>query len=210
MTLISKSFVLGPISNNTYLIYDDETCQALVIDPPLEPAPLAQYIRENDLMLEKVLITHAHFDHYYGLPFLLSQFSSIKEVFLHPGDLDLWNSGGGAKHFWGKTIPVTQPTHLLLPGESILLGSHKFTYRHAPGHTAGSVIYFSEELHCAFVGDVIFKQGIGRTDLDGGDYNQLINSIRTQVFTLPEETILYPGHGPITTVADEKRDNPFL
>jgi glyoxylase-like metal-dependent hydrolase (beta-lactamase superfamily II) len=210
MTLQINSFTLGPIGNNAYLIHDDETRQALLIDAPLEPGAIAEFIEKNDLLLEDILITHGHFDHYYGLPFLLSRFSSVKEVYLHPDDLDLWNSGGGAKHFWGKSIPVTQPTHLLAPGETIKLGVHEFTFRHAPGHSAGSVIYYSAEMQSAFVGDVIFLQGIGRTDLDGGDFNQLIHSIQTQVFTLPEQTTLYPGHGPATTVKDEKLNNPYF
>lgn len=210
MTLFQKSFVLGPIQNNTYVLFDDQTRQALVIDPPLEPAPLADFIQENGLVLEKVFITHGHFDHYYGLPYLLNQFSSLKDVVLHPADLDLWNSGGGAKHFWGKILPVAQPSHLLAPGELLHLGEHEFSYRFAPGHSQGSVIYCCAELNCAFVGDVIFYHGIGRTDLDGGDYEQLLQSIQDQVFSLPDDTRLFPGHGQSTTVSEEKNNNPFF
>jgi len=210
MTLTYKTFILGPIQNNSYLVYDDETRQALVIDPAMEPEPIAKFVRDNGLILEKVFVTHGHFDHYYGLPYLLNEFPSIKEVDLHPGDLDLWNNGGGARHFWGKSIQVTEPNHLLIDGESLTLGKHEFSFRYAPGHSNGSVVYYSQELNCAFVGDVIFYHSIGRTDLDDGDLNRLLESIRTRVFTLPEDTLLLPGHGESTSVAEEKTNNPFL
>ena len=210
MTLQVKTFVLGPIGNNVYLVFDDQTRSALVIDPSINPEPLAQFIQENSLLVEKVLITHAHFDHYYGLPFLQSTFPSIKEVYLHPDDLDLWRSGGSGKHFSGKMLSVPEPNQLLNTAKTVTLDNHEFSVFHAPGHTAGSVIFYSAELKCAFVGDVIFFHGIGRTDLDGGDFNQLIHSIQSQVFTLPEETILFPGHGASTTVSEEKANNPFF
>jgi glyoxylase-like metal-dependent hydrolase (beta-lactamase superfamily II) len=210
MTLTYKNFILGPIQNNSYLVYDDVTKQALVIDPPMEPAPIAKFILESNLILEKVFVTHGHFDHFYGLPYLMNEFSSIQEVVLHPADLDLWNSGGGARHFWGKSISVVSPNHLLKEGEILFLGEHQFTFRYAPGHSNGSVVYCSQALNCAFVGDVIFYHSIGRTDLDGGDLNRLLQSIRTQVFSLPEDTLLLPGHGESTTVAEEKANNPFL
>lgn len=210
MTLAIKKFILGPIQNNSYLVYDLETRQALLIDPPMEPAPIAGFVRENKLVLEKVFVTHGHFDHYYGLPYLMNEFPSLQEVVLHPADLDLWNSGGGARHFWGKTIPVVSPNHLLKDGEILHLGQHQFAFRYTPGHSNGSVIYYSQELNCAFVGDVIFFHSIGRTDLDGGDFNKLLQSIRTQVFTLPEDTQLLPGHGESTKVTEEKANNPFL
>ena len=210
MTLQVKHFLLGPISNNSYLVFDDLTRSALVIDPSLEPGPLAQFVQKNSLQLKKALITHAHFDHYYGLPFLQSTFSSIEEVYLHLDDLDLWRSGGFGKLFWGRTLTVTEPNRLLSTTSPVTLDEHKFIVLHAPGHSAGSVLFYSAELKCAFVGDVIFFHGIGRTDLEGSDFNQLIHSIQTQVFTLPDETTLYNGHGPSTTVAEEKANNSFL
>lgn len=210
MTLQLKHFLLGPISNNSYLVFDDQTRSALVVDPSLEPGPLAQFMLENSLLLEKVLITHAHFDHYYGLPFLQSAFPSIKEIYLHPDDLDLWRSGGFGKLFWGRTLAVAEPNQLLSTAKPVTLDKHQFTVLHVPGHSAGSVLFYSAELKCAFVGDVIFFHGIGRTDLEGSDFNQLIHSIQMQVFTLPDETTLYNGHGPSTTVAEEKANNPFL
>jgi hydroxyacylglutathione hydrolase len=210
MTLQVKTFVLGPIGNNSYLIYDDQTLSALVIDPSINPEPLAQFIQEKSLHFEIVLITHAHFDHFYGLPFLRATFPSIKEVYLHPDDLDLWRSGGSARLFSDKVLSVPEPNQLLNTAKPVTLDKHEFSVLHAPGHTTGSVIFYSAELKCAFVGDVIFFHGIGRTDLDGANFNQLIHSIQTQVFTLPEETILYSGHGPSTTVSEEKANNPFF
>jgi len=210
MTLQVKAFVLGPIENNVYLVFDDQTRAALLIDPAYAPGPLLKFVQENKLAVEKILITHAHFDHYYGLPDVKKALPSLPEVYLHPDDLALWQAGGSADIFTGTTIQVDEPDHLLAPNESIRLDGHEFTYRLAPGHSTGSVIYYSAELKSAFCGDVIFYHSIGRTDLPGGDTEQLLHSIRTQVFTLPDETILYPGHGPATTVAEEKANNPFL
>ena len=210
MTLQIKTFVLGKLNNNVYLLFDDQTRAAVIIDPPLDPDLLAQFIQEKSLNLENIWITHAHFDHYYGLPYLEKTLSSIKTVSLHKDDLGLWRNGGGARHFLGKNIDIPEPNQLISAGQHLFLGEHEFIVHLAPGHTAGSVIYYSAELKCAFCGDVIFYHGIGRTDQQGGDLGLLIHSIQTQVLTLPDETILYPGHGPSTTVAEEKAKNPFL
>ncbi|MHC1740757.1 MAG: MBL fold metallo-hydrolase [Anaerolineaceae bacterium] len=210
MMLQIQTFVLGPIENNSYLIFDDKTRSALVIDPALEPAQLITFIQKNSLQPEKVLITHAHFDHYYGLLFLTKTFPSITQIYLHPDDLDLWRSGGGARDFFGDVISVSDPNTLITSDDKVLLGTHQFTIRHTPGHSPGSVIYYSSELKSAFCGDLIFYHGVGRTDLAGGNEGQLLHSIQTQVFTLPDETTLYPGHGPSTSVAEEKLNNPFV
>jgi glyoxylase-like metal-dependent hydrolase (beta-lactamase superfamily II) len=210
MTLQTKTFILGPIQNNSYLIYDDQTKTALVIDPALEPEPLVEFIQQQSLSLEKVLVTHAHFDHYYGLPFLQKTFSTLKDIFLYPADLDLWREGGSARHFFGKNLDIPEPNQMLSPEEVIVFGDHQFSIRLVPGHTNGSVLFYSSELKGVFCGDAIFYHGIGRTDLPGGNYDLLIHSIQTQIFTLPDETRLFPGHGPATTVAEEKANNPFF
>jgi glyoxylase-like metal-dependent hydrolase (beta-lactamase superfamily II) len=210
MTLQIQAFTLGPIQNNTYLIYDDETKHALVVDPALEPAPLAEFINQHSLILLKVLITHAHFDHYYGLQFLQNSFPTLKDVYLHPDDLDLWRAGGSARQFFGKNLDIAEPNQIFTTMDDIFLDDHVFQIRSVPGHTAGSVLFYSNELKSAFCGDAIFYHGIGRTDLPGGDFDTLIQSIRNQVFTLPDETRLFPGHGPATTVIEEKENNPFL
>jgi glyoxylase-like metal-dependent hydrolase (beta-lactamase superfamily II) len=208
MTLQMKTFVLGPIQNNTYLFYEDHA--ALVIDPAMEPEPLAEFIRANDLILEKVLITHGHFDHYYGLTYLQKSFPALQDVYMHAEDLDLWRSGGSGRQFFGKDLSIPVPNQLLLPHTSLIWRGHELAVRHVPGHTPGSVLFYSAELACAFCGDAIFFHGIGRTDLPGSDYGTLLHSIQTQIFTLPDSTRLLPGHGPETTVAEEKANNPFL
>lgn len=210
MTLQIKTFILGPIENNSFLVYDKETKQAAVIDPSFEPNEIVEFAQNNGLNIEKVFITHGHFDHFYGLPFMKVMLPSINQVYLHGEDLSLWNNGGGAKDFWNKEIIIEPPNCILQDKQFVTLGDHKLEVRHTPGHTQGSVIYYSSELATAFCGDLIFYHGVGRTDLPGGDMNQLIHSIQKEVFTLPPETRLLSGHGPATTVAEEKKNNPLF
>jgi hydroxyacylglutathione hydrolase len=210
VTFRVKTFVLGPIENNSYLLYDDETKQAAIIDPSFEPNEIVEFVKEIGLVVEKVFITHGHFDHFYGLPFLKSVLPSINQVCLHREDLELWKDGGGAKKFLNEDLKIDSPNCLLEENPSVSLGEHQIEVRHTPGHTPGSVIYYSAELESAFCGDLIFYHGIGRTDLPGGDMSQLVHSIQKEVFTLPAETKLLSGHGPATTIAEERKNNPFL
>ena len=208
--LFVETIICGPLENNVYVVFDDETLEAVVIDPSIGTESVFSFIQSKKLSVKQILITHAHFDHFYGVPYLLKMMPAIQSVLLHESDHNQWQTGGGAKKFSGFHLEVEAPLRFVNDGEIIPFGERSCEVRLAPGHSAGSVIYYFSELKSAFVGDVIFLHGIGRTDLDDGNTSQLLDSIRRKVFTLPDDTILYPGHGPTTTVLEEKSNNPFL
>jgi len=208
--LFIETIVCGPLENNVYVVFDDETYEALVIDPSIGTESVFTFTQRKNLAVKQILITHAHFDHFYGVPYLMKMIPSIQSVLLHERDHTQWQTGGGAKKFAGFHLEVKAPLRFVKDGEIILFGQHTCEVRLAPGHSAGSVIYYFPELKSAFVGDVIFFHGIGRTDLDDGNTSQLLDSIREKVFTLPDDTIIHPGHGPTTSVLEEKTSNPFL
>jgi len=209
MTLSLTSFTLGPLENNTYLLVTDDL-RAAVIDPPLGSDPLARVIKEKGLTLEYILLTHAHFDHIAGISTLAAVCPVPPKVFLHSADLPLWQEHGLASTFGIDINLPLEPDTLLSNQTMIIFGDCKIEVRHAPGHSPGHTIFYLPDQNFALCGDVIFKNGIGRTDLPGGDYAMLIKSIKDQIFSLPAEIILYPGHGPKTCVADEKLNNPFF
>ena len=154
--------------------------------------------------------THAHFDHIGGAGAIADALNPLPLVALHPADHVLWRSEGGAPLFGFKIDPGPEPTIDLTHGQILKLGSIEFEVRHTPGHTPGlCILYVASEAVC-FCGDLIFRDSVGRTDLPGGDWETLLKSIHEQVFTLPDETRLLSGHGPETTVGEEKESNPYL
>jgi hydroxyacylglutathione hydrolase len=210
MSFEISSFVLGPIKNNTYLVADTATKKAAIIDPSAASQEILQNIQENNWNLEYILITHAHFDHIGGVKWLIKQFKRELNVALHPADLELWREGGGSKDF-GIELSVGSDPNLLLEDNQIFrLGESSIKVLHTPGHTPGHVTFSAEKDMAAFCGDLIFYHGIGRTDLKMSNEDDLIKSIRGKIFMLDDRTTLFPGHGPATTVQEEKDNNPFL
>jgi glyoxylase-like metal-dependent hydrolase (beta-lactamase superfamily II) len=210
MTLSISTFILGPIENNTYLIVDAESKIAAVIDPSVASRDLFQKIMENNWHLEYILITHAHFDHIGGVKWLKGQFNNEIKVALHPADLELWQEGGSSKDF-GFDFSVGIEPNLMIENNQILrMGDTSIKVLHTPGHTPGHVTFSIEDTLAAFCGDLIFFHGVGRTDLKTSNENDLIKSIEEKIFMLDPKTTLYPGHGPTTTVNEEKENNPFF
>ncbi len=203
-------FVLGPLDNNTYLVSDRDTGAAVVIDPAYESEVIAEAIRERGLNLEQVWLTHAHFDHIAGVPSLSAALGKPLSVGLHPADLPLWRSKGGAGQFGFDLDIGPEPDIAFADGQSLALGKSVFEVRHIPGHTSGHVVFYCADACTVFCGDVIFRGSIGRTDFPGGSFETLVTGIRGRLLTLPGNTRLLPGHGPDTTVGEERRFNPFI
>ncbi len=210
MALEINSFVLGPFQTNTYLAGDDQTGDAVVIDPSFDSEVILEVVRKKKWHIQEIWLTHAHFDHFAGTGAVAAAFQPSPRVRLHPDDLDLWRSGGNARNFGVAFDPGPEPTLGFAHGQKLAIGEVGVEVRHAPGHTRGHVVLYCASAKALFCGDVIFKESIGRTDLPGGDYDTLLNSIRIQVLTLPDETRLLSGHGPESTVGEERRENPFL
>lgn len=209
-----QGWVLGPVATNVYLVGDPETREAVIIDPAWDGPRLVEEIKAGGWQLQAIWLTHAHFDHFAGLADILEGLKSeLPEDFyvgLHPKDLPLWKVRGGAVMFGVQVKKAPRPGHDFQEGQELAVGGYNFIVHHAPGHSAGHVIFHCPQEKVLFSGDVIFNQGIGRTDLLGGSYQTLLDSIQKWVLPLPDETRIYSGHGPVTTVGDEKNSNPFL
>lgn len=210
MALELHTFTIGPLQNNVYVLVDSTTQQAVVVDPTLQAQTLIQKIQQNGWEVTQIWITHGHFDHIFGVDALAAAFGNQLLIGLHPDDLDLWEQSGLADQFGSGFEVKTRPTHFFSNHEKLKLGEHEFEVRCTPGHSKGSVVFYSAELETALVGDLIFQGSIGRTDLVGGNYSTLIQSIREEILTLPPQTRLLSGHGPATSVAHEIAANPFL
>jgi hydroxyacylglutathione hydrolase len=203
-------FTLGPVMTNCFLIADPDTKEAVVIDPADKGRMIVNEAEKRGWRIGSIWLTHAHFDHLAGAASVADQLNPAPPVALHPDDYPLWRMQGGAMLFGMRIDPGPEPTVDLKHGMVMHVGANLVEVRHAPGHTRGHVIFYCTDQAVAFVGDVIFQGSIGRTDLPGGDYDTLIRSIREQVLTLPDETRLLSGHGPETTVLQERQNNPFL
>ncbi len=210
MPLEILPFVLGPLENNTYLVADQASREAAIIDPAYDSEQVLAQAEKRGWRLTQIWLTHAHFDHMAGVAAVAAAFSPPLPVGLHPLDLDLYRRGGNGDIFGFDIQPGPEPSINLTSGLLIRLGETEIQVRHAPGHTPGHVMLYCQSAAALFCGDVIFQGSIGRTDTPEGNFETLIESIRTQVLTLPENTRLYPGHGPSTTVAVEKATNPFI
>jgi hydroxyacylglutathione hydrolase len=199
---------LGPLGTNCYLLGDPASGEAAVIDPGYDaPRVLAAAARAN-LQIKIVLLTHAHFDHIGGVAGVLE--ATHVPLALHPGDLPLLRVQGGAQAFGIEQPPCPDPDLELQAGQAIEVGGLRLETLFTPGHTPGHVSFYERTEGLLFDGDVLFQGSIGRTDLPGGSYDILLRSIREQLLTLPDETIVYPGHGEATTIGDERWGNPFL
>jgi len=204
------TFVLGPAQTNAYLVADSDTREAAVIDPSWDGELILSEAQKRGWRIAHLWYTHAHFDHIGGAAAIADALNPLPLVALHPDDHVLWRAGGGGAVFGFDIDPGPEPTIDLVQGQILRLGTVEFEVRYTPGHTRGHCVFYVAQQSICFCGDLIFKNSVGRTDLPGGDWDTLENSIRAQIFTLPDETRLLPGHGPETTVGDEKQFNPFV
>ncbi|MCK4620628.1 MAG: MBL fold metallo-hydrolase [Desulfuromonadales bacterium] len=205
--MILESLPTGPLQVNCYIVGCDITHQAVVIDPGGDVEQILGVLKKHDLALPMVINTHGHFDHVGGNRQLIE--ATGAELLLHQADsslLELANEHAAIYGLTSETSPA--PQRLLVGGERLQLGELQIDVLHTPGHTPGGIcLRIADQV---IVGDTLFAGSIGRTDLPGGDHQQLIDSIREQLLPLPDETVVHPGHGPATTIGQEKLYNPFL
>lgn len=203
-----KSIVTGELKANCYLLGCPESRQALVIDPGGEGARILEILQENDYTLKMVINTHGHFDHVGANRTLVE--ATGAELLLHRADAAILQ--GAPEHaamFGCRPIePSPEPTRLLGDNEEITLGELQLKVIHVPGHSPGGICLLTEGR--LFSGDSLFAGSIGRTDLPSGDQAALMRALRDRLLPLPDETLVYPGHGPETTIGRERRNNPFL
>ena len=208
--LTIHSYVLGPVQTNAYLVSDESSGDAVVVDPAWDGKFLISEAKKFGIKIKGIWLTHAHFDHIGGTAAIVDGLSPAPLIALHQDDLDLYRFQGGAPFFGMEMEPAPLPQIDLFHGQHLNLGENEFEVRHCPGHTLGHVIFYCESQAVAFSGDVIFRDSIGRTDLPGGDYQTLMNSIQEQILSLPNNTRLFTGHGPKTNVGLERVSNPFI
>ena len=198
---------VGPLAVNCYLVEHVPSRKVAVIDPGDDGEAILAEIGRLGASVDKILLTHGHFDH-VGAVALLRKKSAAK-VYVHPDDAGVMNTAGRQGLMFGLSVADPPPPDVLVKdGDTVAFEDRSFLVAHTPGHTPGCVTYLLETM--AFVGDLIFAGSIGRTDLPGGDHDALLRAVREKIFVLPDDTVLFPGHGPATTVGREKRSNPFF
>ncbi|RXK83488.1 MBL fold metallo-hydrolase [Filimonas effusa] len=206
------AFTLNPFQENTYVL-SNEKGEALIIDPgcyfSAEQDTIKSFIDESGLRPVQLLNTHCHLDHVFGNKWAAATWNL--ELYIHPEEEKMLKMAPESGARYGLTFDnYVGPVHFIAPGQEIVLGDDRLEILLAPGHSPGSLCFYSREQGFLIGGDVLFHESIGRSDLPFGNHEQLINSITTQLWPLPDETVVYPGHGPSTTIGHEKKHNPFL
>ena len=206
------SFIFSPVAENTYVLHT-ETGDCIIIDPGCyfgnERRELLDYISENGLHPKYLLNTHCHLDHVFGNKFINETWQL--EPYLHPKEALVLENASIAGLQWGLPFDNYKgPLHFIREDEQISLGNDALKVLFAPGHSPGHICFYCRQQGFLIGGDVLFKMSVGRTDLPGGDTETLLTSIRTVLFALPDNTVVYPGHGEPTTIGFEKLHNPYL
>jgi len=202
--------ILGAFQTNCYVLRESETAKdCVVIDTGLQAGRLIEFLKEHKLNPAAVVLTHGHPDHVAGVAVLCKNFPDIK-VYIHKLDADMLTEAPSNFELLAGGMSSNQPADLILENQSIIeQAGIKLQVLHTPGHTPGGICLYSEDEGIVFTDDALFADSVGRTDL-GGNIAQLIKSIREKLLTLPDDTRVYPGHGPVTTIAHEKVHNQFL
>lgn len=209
-----KVFEFNPVAVNTYVLHD-ETGECVIVDPacfyPDEQHALFNYINDNSLIIKHVINTHLHFDHVFGVNFIENQFHIKMQA--HKDDEFLLETMADQMAMFGFKMngnAIPKIWKYINENDIIEFGNQTLTIMHVPGHSPGSIVFYNKKENLIVSGDVLFNGSIGRTDLPRCSHEDLIKGIRTKLFTLPENTIVYPGHGPATTIGKEIKTNPFF
>jgi hydroxyacylglutathione hydrolase len=206
------SFTFNPFQENTYLVWDDEK-KCAIIDPgcydAFERQEMVEFIETMGLTPTKLLNTHCHVDHVLGNRFVSEKYGLKLEM--HENDLPVLNAVPNyARHYGFETGEMIQPSIFLRDGDAVSVGKLNFEILHVPGHSPGSICFYHKESAQIISGDALFYGSIGRTDLPGGNHMQLIQSIKSKLLTLEDSVAVFSGHGPKTTIGNERKHNPFL
>ena len=198
----------GMFAENCYVVVDEQAGECAIVDPGEDAGLILHKVQETGAKPVAIWLTHAHIDHVLGVPRIAEETGA--SIWLHSADRPLYDAVPEQAAWFGLAAPprLPAPDRQMVPGERLALGALSFDVRHAPGHSPGSVCLVGPGV--AFSGDVLFAGSIGRTDLPGGDFETLIASIERELLPLPDDTIVYSGHGPETTIGRERRTNPFL
>ncbi len=210
--LTVKAFSFNPVEENTYILYNEKR-ECCIIDPgcyfPEEKEEFKRFIEENNLRPILLLNTHCHLDHVFGNKFVHDTWGLLLHI--HEKEKPMLELAPASGQIWQLPFENYEGELIFIKENSrIEIGHDEVEVRFTPGHSPGHVCFYDEADGFAISGDVLFNGSIGRTDLPGGDFHTLINSIQTQLFTLPDDTKIYCGHGPMTTIGFEKMNNPFV
>lgn len=207
-----KSFVFSPIQENTYILYNEHKA-AIIIDPgcyfPEEQDELDRFITQSGLQPQMLLNTHCHLDHVFGNKYVAEKYGLVLQT--HEKERAMLEYAPAAGLMYNMPFDnYSGEIGFLKEGDKLVLGDDELQVIEAPGHSPGHICFYCPKQQFIISGDVLFNRSIGRTDLPGGNHAQLIRNIREKILVLPGETLVYSGHGPVTTVGEEKLENPFL
>jgi len=202
-----EKLIVGPLASNCYIIWDDKNRIAAIIDPGEDAKDIIKKVEELDIEINYILATHGHFDHVGAVAQLKREIDV--EFLAHKGDFFFIEDGKNAARRWGFIIDQPpKPDRFIEDGDIIKIGEHELKVLHTPGHSPGGVSFLHNKM--VFCGDTLFQGSIGRTDFRMGSFEELKQSIKSRLYTLPDSTIVYTGHGPSTTIGTEKMFNPFV
>lgn len=205
--MIVERLTVGPLQTNCYVVADELNGSGVIIDPGGDAGKILKVVERLGIKVSMVINTHGHFDHIMANREIVEATGALLAI--HRDDESLLRKGGGL-FFLGVFVSSPPPNLFLQEGDEVKVGKAYLKVIHTPGHSPGSISLYSPEEGVLFCGDVLFYMGVGRWDFPGGDYRVLMDSILNKLLVLPDETIVYPGHGPSTTIGQEKLHNPFL
>jgi len=206
--MIQQALMVGLLQVNCYILGDDKTREGVVIDPGGDEDEILDTLRFHGLTLKYIIDTHGHFDHVDANQPIKD--ATGAEIVIHKLDAAMLNRANEAIFFTGKPMRSSQADVIVEEGDVITFGSHRLKVLHTPGHTPGGMSLVLEDNPLVFAGDTLFAGSIGRTDYPGGDFDALINGVRQKLFPLGDHYVVYPGHGPVTTIGHERQYNPFF
>jgi glyoxylase-like metal-dependent hydrolase (beta-lactamase superfamily II) len=204
--MIIKRLVVGPLETNAYIVGDENTKQAIVVDPGDEPDRILDLIKDEGLKIKAIICTHAHFDHVGAIGDIKKETEA--KILMHESDLETYKLAKEHAALWGFSVDdLPQPDGFIGEGDDVQVGDLKFKVLHTPGHSQGGICLYGEGI--VITGDTIFQGSVGRTDFPGGSIEELKKSFKT-LLELPEDTRVFSGHGPETTIGTEKKTNFFV